>query len=157
MEGELRVLIQWVVVVLYIGAMFLYAGQEASSAGYTNQLLAKWFPWLSHSEIREYVVLVRKMGHVLAYGCLTLIVYSAARKTKRLQRLALPFAVIFSLLVAIMDESYQRRLVYRTGSWSDVLIDGMGIAIVVLILMLRSRMKRRRNEEVSEDVENECS
>lgn len=135
--------------------MFLYASQEASSAGYTSKLMAKWFPWLSYSQIREYVLVVRKAGHVLAYGVLTLIVYTAARKTKRIHRVALPSAIVFAIVVAIADETYQRRLAYRTGSWWDVVIDGVGITVVALAIILKSWMNQRTNREVIEDVEDE--
>lgn len=156
MEGE-NVLIQWAVVVFYLTAMFFYASHESSSASQTNKLLAKWFPWLSNGEIREYVVILRKTGHVLAYGVLTGIVYAAARKTKWLRNFALPFAMAFSLVVAIIDESYQRRLAYRTGSWWDVAIDGIGIGLVGLGIWLWSRMKQKTNREVLENVEDECN
>jgi len=66
---------------------------------------------------------------------------------------ALPFALIFALAVAVLDEEYQRRLPYRSGTWSDVLIDGIGIGIVGLGIYLEVRKKKRF--EVSEDVENE--
>jgi len=135
-------------------AMFLFAGQEASSASETGMLLARLFPHLSSAELRQLVLVARKAGHVVAYGLLTVIVYYAARKTKRLSGFALPFAAAFSLLVALADEAYQSRLYYRTGTLQDVLIDGLGIGAAVLGLWLAARIKGQ-NKGVAEDVEDE--
>lgn len=145
-------MIQWAIVAVYVIAMFLFAGQEVSSASYTNKLLARWLPHLSNAEIKQLVVLARKAGHVLAYGVLTLIVYYAARRTKKLRRGALPFATLFAVAVALMDERYQSRLHYRTGSLNDVLIDALGIGIIALVLWLR-QIVEKRHKEVAENVE----
>lgn len=144
-------MIQWAVVGIYVLAMFIYAAQEASSAGFTNSLLAKWLPHLNHGEIKRLVVITRKIGHVAAYGLLTFIVYLAASKTKKLRRGALPFAMAFAFLVAGADETYQSRLVYRTGSWSDVLIDGIGIVLVALVLWISGRREEKHKETPAEN------
>jgi VanZ family protein len=67
--------------------------------------------------------------------------------------IALPLAVVFAFLVAILDEGYQNRLLYRTGSVEDVLIDGLGIAVAALGLWIATRWSKQ-NKEVAEDVEN---
>lgn len=133
--------------------MFLFASQEASSASYTNSFLARWLPHLSAAELRQLTLIARKAVHVLAYGVLTLIVYYAGRKTRKMRPIALPLAVVFAFLVAILDEGYQNRLLYRTGSVEDVLIDGLGIAVAALGLWIATRWSKQ-NKEVAEDVEN---
>ena len=133
--------------------MFLFASQEASSASYTNSFLARWLPHLSAAELRQLTLIARKAVHVLAYGVLTLIVYYAGRKTRKMRPIALPLAVVFAFLVAILDEGYQNRLLYRTGSVEDVLIDGLGIAVAALGLWIATRWSKK-NKEVAEDVEN---
>ena len=132
--------------------MFLFAGQEASSASYTNSFLARWLPHLSATELRQLTLVGRKMVHVVAYGFLTLIVYYAGRKTKKLSRRALPLAVGFAFVIALIDEGYQNQLSYRTGSLKDVLFDGLGMAVTALGLWLGTRIRRKR-KEVAEDVE----
>jgi VanZ family protein len=133
--------------------MFLFASQEASSASYTNSFLARWLPHLSAAELRQLTLVGRKMVHVAAYGFLTLIVYYAGRKTRRMRPIALRLAVVFAFLVAILDEGYQSRLLYRTGSVEDVLIDGAGIAVAALGLWIATRWSKQ-SKEVAEDVEN---
>lgn len=153
---RITAVIQWTVVGVYVLAMFTFASKEVSSASYTGQLLAKILPHLSGAELRQYVLLGRKMGHVLAYGLLTLIVYYAALKTKKMRRGALGFAALFAFIVAIADESYQSFLHYRSGTIKDVFIDGIGIGVVVVVLWLLKQRKQKQYKEVDEeDVENE--
>lgn len=147
-------MIQWAIVGVYVLTMFLFASQEASSASYTGTLLAKWLPHLSPSELRQLVIWGRKIGHAVAYGVLTLLVYYAARNTKRLKRGALLLAVGFAIMVAIVDEGYQSRLPYRTGTFDDVLLDGLGTGVAALGLYLRSKI-RRQHKEVAEDAKDE--
>ncbi|NLJ79405.1 MAG: VanZ family protein [Firmicutes bacterium] len=146
-------MLHWLAVFAYVFLMFLSAGREESSARFTRHFLQKFWPGLSPAGLRLWVFWIRKAGHVLAYAFLTLITYFAARKTRMPESRALPFALIFALAVAVLDEEYQRRLPYRSGTWSDVLIDGIGIGIVGLGIYLEVRKKKRF--EVSEDVENE--
>lgn len=146
-------MLHWLIVFGYVLLMFLSAGREESSAQFTAQLLKKWWPNLDPTELRQWVVFFRKGGHVLAYAILTLIAYFAAIRTKAVRKLALPLALALSLLVAILDERYQRRLPHRSGSWVDVLIDGIGMGVMGLGIWLATRKKI--NLEVSENVENE--
>ncbi len=147
-------MIQWAIVGLYVMTMFLFASQEASSANYTGTFLARLLPHLSGAELRQLVLVARKVGHVVAYGFLTLIVYYAARKTKGLRRGALPFAVVFALTVAMADEAYQNRLTHRTGAFGDVLIDGLGMTLTALGLWIHTRL-RKKHKEVMDDAEDE--
>lgn len=148
-------MVQWAVVGAYVLAIFLFSRHDVSGAGYTAQLLARWFPHLKGAELRYYVLVVRKVGHVLAYGLLTFLVYQAARRTEKLRGRALLISVLSALAVAAADESYQRRLMHRSGVWKDVLIDFLGIAAVGMGLWLRARF-RSKDKEVSEaDGENE--
>ena len=135
--------------------MFIFAGQEASSAGFTSTLLTRWLPHLSRAEIRQWVLTVRKAGHFFAYVLLTVLVYCAARKTRKLRRGALPFAVVFAFVVAMADENYQSRLPYRTGTWQDVLIDGMGIGLAVVGIWLSARMRKESKGVTKEDAKDE--
>ncbi len=139
---------------VYVLSMFLFANHEASGANYTGTFLARLLPHLSGAELRQLVVVGRKIGHVLAYGVLTLIVYFAANKTKRLRRAALPVAVVFALAVAMADEGYQSSLNHRTGTFDDVLIDGFGIGLATLSLWIGTWL-RKKHKEVAEDVEDE--
>jgi len=145
-------LIQWAIVGVYVVTMFLFASQEGSSDIYTGTFLARLLPHLSSAELRQVVLVARKVGHVVAYGFLTLIVNYAARKTNRLRTRALPFAVVFAVIVAMADEAYQYRLTHRTGTFADVLIDGLGIVLTTFGVWISTRV-RKKDKEVVNDAE----
>lgn len=147
-------MIWWLLVSVYVTILFIYAGQEISSASHTSELLKRWLPQLTSAQIKSFVFVLRKLGHVVAYGLLTLIVYFAAFKTSKSRKIALPLALVFSLVVACLDERYQSRLSHRTGSRHDVLIDGIGILLVAIGILVGTRRKKRQGMEVMEDVEN---
>lgn len=150
-------LVQWAVVAAYVLAMFFFTRQDVSGAGHTAQLLARLLPHLSGAELRQLVFLLRKAGHVLAYALLTFLVYRAASRTKKLQGRPVLVSMLFSLLVAAGDESFQIRLQHRSGMFNDVLIDGLGISAAAAMLWLRVRLQSKHHKEVVEDnVENEC-
>lgn len=146
---------QWFIVLIYVAALFVFAGDEVSSAAVTGRFLAELLPHLGAAQIKRYVVIVRKLGHFFAYALLAFLVYRAALQTKKLHRAALPCAAVFALAVAVADEAYQRFLVHRTGAWTDVFIDGAGIVLVVFTIVLQTKRKEKTNLEVMEDVKDE--
>lgn len=146
-------MVSWLIVLSYVLALFFCAGREESSAGFTAYLLSKLWPRLSPVQLAQGVVAVRKTGHVLAYALLTVIVYGAARQTRKLRPGALFFAVGLALTVAVLDERYQMGLPHRSGSWRDVLLDGIGIGMAWLGIWLGT--KKRKGREVGNGVENE--
>ena len=149
-------LVQWAVVAAYVLAMFFFTRQDVSGAGHTAQLLARLLPHLSGAELRRLVFLLRKAGHVLAYALLTFLVYRAASRTKKLQGRPVLVSMLFSLLVAAGDESFQSRLQHRSGMFNDVLIDGLGISAAAHALAAGSPAEQHHKEVVEDNVENEC-
>lgn len=152
-------MVHWLLVIAYAVSMFVFAGQQDSSAAATAQLLARWLPHFGKAEIQQLVFWIRKLGHVAAYGVLTLLVFNAVRVTSGLKRRALPLAVLSAFIVAVVDEAYQMRLPHRTGTWSDVLIDGIGIGLAAgcLHYWMVGRDKRISEEHIREDKEGpEC-
>lgn len=145
-EGE-KDLIWWLVVLIYVVTLFVYAGREISSASYTSELLTRWLPQLTGAQIKQCVFLLRKTGHVAAYGLLTWIVYYATLKTSKSTKKALPLAIVFAFLVACLDERYQSSLAHRTGARTDVVIDGIGILVVTLGILLTKKRKNRQSME----------
>lgn len=140
----------------YVFFVFFFTKQEESSARFTTELLAKWLPGLTSVQLAQWVYFIRKTGHILAYGVLTLLAHYAARRTKGTKNYALPLAVIFALLVAVLDERYQMRLPHRTGTSYDVYIDGIGIGIAAVGIWLSVR-KKKKDMEVRKDVEDQSS
>ena len=152
-------MVHWLLVIAYAVSMFVFAGQQESSAAATAQFLARWLPHLKKAEIQQFVFWTRKVGHAAAYAVFTLLAFNALRVTSGLKRRALPLAVLSAFIVAVADETYQMRLSHRTGTWSDVLIDGIGIGLAAgcLHYWMIGRDKRISEEHMREDKEGpEC-
>ena len=81
-------------------------------------------------------LLLRKGAHMVSFGILALLAYSALATTVpgwSARRIALA-AVIIAVLYAISDEWHQSFVPTRVGSYKDVLIDAAGAAIGLLLV-----------------------
>jgi len=120
-----------------------------------GQLFKEWFPHLSRAQIQVLVFWVRKVGHVLAYAVLTLLITYASKGTPRLKRRAALWGAVGAALVALADEYLQMGLQHRSGTLQDVAVDGAGIGLAVLCWNLmglrRSRSTADRRDNCAED------
>ena len=88
---------------------------------------------------------IRKAGHVVGYGILSILLFRAWRATwasaegpRWLARWA-SFAILGTIVVASLDEWHQSFLPSRTGRWQDVVLDTCaGIAAQVLVFFCRT-------------------
>jgi VanZ family protein len=125
---------RWLLVGLYVVSIVSFTTAHSSGAGYMGELLRKWFPHLSGSQIQALVFWMRKAGHVAAYAVLTVLIVYASRGTPRLRKYALGLGVVGAVLVAVVDEYLQTGLDHRTGAVSDVVIDCVGIGLALVIM-----------------------
>jgi VanZ family protein len=96
--------------------------------------------------------LIRKTGHFLGYGVLSLVFYRGFRLTvrRRSDRLTLPLhhhalAIFATFLIASADEIHQTFLPNRSGKLSDVLLDTAGAVALQILIFLALRTLARRN------------
>lgn len=76
---------------------------------------------------------LRKLAHMVEYGILYALVLRALGGTYGARR-AWPWAAAaFSALYAMSDEWHQTFVPFRTGRWSDVGVDAVGILLVFFI------------------------
>jgi VanZ family protein len=93
---------------------------------------------------------IRKSGHVVGYGTLSILLFRAWRATlpapnhPRWTMRWANIAILGTALVASLDEWHQSFIPSRTGRWQDVVLDTCaGIAAQVLVLLwIRSFRKR---------------
>ena len=104
-------LLQWLPVALWSGLILVSANDHLSAnqtGGWLSTLFGGAVPYVLH-------VVIRKAGHVVAYGILAALAWRADRRW---------FVVIaVALLVAATDEWMQSRTAMRSGSPWDVLLD----------------------------------
>ena len=94
---------------------------------------------------------IRKTGHVIGYGTLSLLLFRAWRATLPAMTMAKwtprwsTLALLGTVLVASLDEWHQSFIPSRTGRWQDVVLDTCaGIAAQILIFLWWKRAEKNR-------------
>lgn len=87
---------------------------------------------LNYRQFETWHFFIRKGGHVLGYGVLSLFLYRAWKETLPAPRNPkwtvrwTSIALLGTALVASMDEWHQSFIPSRTGRWQDVVLDTCG-------------------------------
>jgi hypothetical protein len=77
---------------------------------------------------------VKKTGHVLLFGALSILIYRAFRMNKVGRKKAAVWAVILATFYGATDEYHQMFTQGRESRVRDVFIDGSGAALVILAI-----------------------
>lgn len=113
------------------------------------QHLGAWFG-VSHPDLISDNHILRKTGHFVGYGTLSLLFYRGRSRSaqilsrRRLRVLDVAFSFVCTLIVASADEYHQSFLPSRTGQPQDVLLDIAGAAVFLLLLQLWLLFRRHR-------------
>ena len=121
----------WWPAVVWAGLICLESTDSFSSDN-TGSLLYKLLSSIyANVNLHDILVLnffLRKTGHVLGYGMLSLLLLRGWRATLDPVRAWLGRVTLLSWLgtvfVAAMDEWHQSYIPSRTGTWRDVVLDG---------------------------------
>ena len=132
--------------VVAYGFIFSMSAQDGvSSGGLSEKLTAVFLPRDSqYFDLLHH--LIRKAAHVTEFLILFGLWFGwAAEAFPRAElplSLGLPYGA--TLISAIFDEVHQLSVPGRSGSFTDVLIDMLGVTVVALILLaIRQRKKSR--------------
>jgi len=124
----------WIGLIAFESTGF-FSSQNTSSALYT--LLTRLFGQISFYEFLVFHHYLRKTGHVVGYGMLSLLLLRGWRATLgRVHTLLLRAALLSwlgTLIVAAMDEWHQSYIPSRTGTVRDVTFDTVAGAAFLLI------------------------
>ena len=151
----LQGILDWLPAALSV-LMIVLESTSTMSASNTSQWLyplwVKLFGPISSADWDEVHHLIRKTGHFVGYGVVSLAFFYSWRQTLHrmavkhwtLWRRASVLAVLCTLLVASLDEYHQSFLPSRTASPVDVGIDLCGaIAAQLILLLIISWFSRR--------------
>lgn len=121
-----RTIYYWGPVVLWMGVIFYFSSRAriAVSDEYTLNFL--FFKTL----------------HVIEYGILFFFSYRATYNLEKDKRMAAVYAACITILYAITDEIHQTYIPSREGTFRDVFIDTLGIAIMYMYIQKSEFMKR---------------
>jgi VanZ family protein len=128
--------ILWLIVIAIESTAYL-------SAHNTSRILYPLFHFLfgmDWEHFRVWHFYIRKTGHVIGYGILSILLFRAWKATLPSATRAnwtlrwSVIAVLGTAIVASLDEWHQSFIPSRTGRWQDVVLDACaGIAAQILI------------------------
>lgn len=133
----------WLAPIGWMALIFLVSSQPFSS-NVTRSVLASFMLWFFPSTPADVVetanVVLRKLGHAMAFAILSLAWYFPLRRRFGAWGIG-PALAVFGLCVlyAALDEWYQGFVPGRTASSGDASIDAAGAALAQLALLLRRK------------------
>ncbi len=136
----------WIGLIAFESTDFLSA-QHTGSMLYT--LLTRLFGEVNLYDVLIFHHYLRKTGHVIGYGMLSLLLLRGWRATfgqtqPLLWRTAL-LSWLGTAFVASMDEWHQSVIPSRTGTWRDAVLD----SLAGLVFLLVAYFALRRSDEVA--------
>jgi len=145
-----EILKTWIAAVLWLIVIAIESTAALSSEN-TSRILYPLLHFLFGMDMATFEPIhffIRKSGHVVGYGILSILLFRAWRATltsgalqpRWMLRWA-DIAVLGTALVASLDEWHQSFIPTRTGMWQDAVLDTCaGIAAQILVYFW---MKRR--------------
>jgi VanZ family protein len=143
----------WWPAIVWIG-LIAFESTDFFSAEHTGSILFLISKWLfGNINLYKFVVFhhyLRKTGHVVGYGMLSLLLLRGWRSTFGQTPALLLRAALLSWLgtvsVAALDEWHQSYIPSRTGTWRDVALDTVaGVAFLVIAYL----WLRRNDDEAT--------
>ena len=142
----------WWPAVVWIGLITFestdyFSSQNTGSLLYT--LLTRLFGEINFYDFLIFHHYLRKTGHVVGYGMLSLLALRGWRATLDQDRSQLGRTALLSwlgtVLVAAMDEWHQSYIPSRTGTWRDAVLD----SVAGLVFLLVAYFWLRRSKSVA--------
>jgi len=137
----------WWPAVVWIGLICVestdsFSSQNTGIALYT--LLTYFFTHLRFHEFLVYHHYLRKTGHFVGYGMLSILLLRGWRATlgqvpATLFR-TLRLSLLGTVFVATLDEWHQSYIPSRTGTWKDVVLDSVAGLAFLLVAYFRLRL-----------------
>jgi VanZ family protein len=153
--SRLQIVLDWVPAALSVLMIALESTASMSAENTSQWLYPLWvrlFGQITPAHWNEVHHLIRKTGHFVGYGLVSVAFFYSWRQTLHrmavkhwtLWRRASVLAVLCTLLIAISDEYHQSFLPSRTSSPVDVGIDLCGAVAAQLLLLLIIQLYSRR-------------
>jgi VanZ family protein len=153
--SRLKPILDWVPAALSVLMIALESTATMSSQNTSEWLYPYWvrfFGVVTPAHWAEVHHLIRKTGHFVGYGVVSMAFFYSWRQTLlgmavkhwTLWRRASVLAVLCTLMVAISDEYHQSFLASRTSSPLDVCIDLSGAIAAQFLLLLIIQLFTRR-------------
>jgi VanZ family protein len=143
----------WVAAILWLIVIAIESTAYLSSHN-TGRILYPVFHFLFGMDWEQFSIwhfYIRKTGHVVGYGILSILLFRAWKATLPSATRAnwtlrwSTIAILGTTLVASLDEWHQSFIPSRTGRWQDVVLDTCGgIAAQILVFLWWKSIGARR-------------
>jgi VanZ family protein len=148
--SRMRLIVQWIPALVGIGVIVVESTAMMSANNTSRWLLPLWKALFGPITAAHWAVVhfyIRKTGHVVGYGTVSLTFFNAWRVTLEQRwplwppaswtrfRNAAGLALLSTVMLASWDEWHQSFLAGRTSSVRDVVLDFCGACCAHLILM----------------------
>ena len=171
LQPSLRILAKnWWASLVWLGIIRTESTDAASfdnTLGWLHTVLVFLFPHISGGVVWQLNEVLRKTGHFMGYGILSVLVFFALRYTNRDQLSPLLqrrwgtylrdlwrmewvlLGVAVTVITAALDEVHQTFIPSRTGRWQDVVLDTCGAAVLQVFIYFFSLwlLNHRRERE----------
>jgi VanZ family protein len=158
----------WWPSLVWLGIIRLESTDTASfdnTLGWLHTVLVFLFPHIGGGLVWQLNEVLRKTGHFMGYGVLSVLVFFALRYTNRDQLSPLLqrrwgtclhdlwrmewvlLGVSVTVITAALDEIHQTFIPSRTGRWQDVVLDTCGAAVLQVMVYFFSRWALNRRSE----------
>ncbi|MGA2905575.1 MAG: VanZ family protein [Candidatus Korobacteraceae bacterium] len=149
----------WWLVIVWLGVIRMESTDTASAANTTvvlYKVIVVVAPHVKPSFVQQLDEVLRKSGHFLGYGILSVLVFLALRNTNR-DRLRpllrrswgiylsdlwraewVLIGMLATVVTASFDEIHQTFIPSRQGRWQDVVLDTVGAAVLQVVVYLLS-------------------
>jgi VanZ family protein len=123
---------------------FLFPTNEALTHESTSRFILPFLTWLlpfaDQTTIKLVNVGIRKSVHFFEYGLMAFLLFRAIRSgRKRWRPEWMLYAGTISLVYAALDELLQVYFPFRTGQFSDWLINAVGVVSTLGLISLKFR------------------
>lgn len=148
------VLKAWIAAILWL-IVIAIESTALLSASNTSRILYPMLHFLfglDWEHFEDWHFLIRKTGHVVGYGILSILLFRAWRATlpamsdvKWTPRWA-TIAILGTALVASLDEWHQSFIPSRTGRWQDVVLDACAGFAAQIVIFVWWKWRRKNDE-----------
>lgn len=128
---------RWFLVILWAVLIFHATASPAYSGARTGQVVAWVLPAAPVRTVAVINVVVRKSGHVLAFGTLTALIWWAMGPVAWRST----WAVALTALYAVTDEWHQSFVPGRSAEFSDVLLDSAAALLALAVIARTVRLR----------------
>ena len=138
-------LIFWIAVILFLSTM---QGSMTNTSRFIRPLLRFFFPGMPEESLITFHVYIRKTAHVIEYAGLGFWASRAFWGSYRefVTRYWYLFAWALVLMISSIDEFNQSFNAARSGSFNDVILDGLsGLVMILMLCGYQAYMRRRAN------------